>query len=299
MSAKPNARHSELPAKVRSFDDVEFDPRQDVWRFRSGLQNIDIDFGLLDGCSLDLTESFRRVMLWYVQRRSASLANGIYQRFLHFIKSQVSGSFTVEISADQILIYRSNLPSGRRWYLTTLAGALRRWVAFDLPGISIDAILLLKRLRLEGNRKGEAVRTACPISGPLSDIEFSALISAVNAAYRDGALSRQAYLMASLCMTFGLRPVQLAALKSVDLFPTDGKAAPYLRIPRAKQRGQVSRDTFTNRPLIPALAWELEAHVAEVAKRLHNQSCPGGNPMFPASSAHNTDGTFLTTSRLG
>lgn len=284
MSAKPKARRSELPAKARSFDDVEFDPRQDVWRFRSGLQSIHIDLGALDGCSPELAAAFRRLILWYVQRRSASLANGIYTRFLHFVRSQVADTPIAEITASHILGYRSSLPEGQRWYLTTLAGAFRRWLIFDLPGINADAERLLRQLRLQGNRKGEAVRTACPISGPLTDIEFSALVSAVNSAFRAGALPRESYTLALLCMTLGLRPVQLAALKTIDLLPAGDDGQTTLRVPRAKQQGQGSRVTFKERSLVPTLARLLEAHVAEVAERLKGQGCPSGYPMFPASS---------------
>lgn len=289
MSGSPKFRQADLPQVACSAEGVEFDPRADLWRFRSGLQDLNIDVGEIERLAPNLIGSFRRLALWYVENRSTSLANGIYQRLLHFLRSQPGGRLAGSITAQQILTYRSGLSPDQCWYLTALAGALRRWAAFELPGMGSDAPRLLKQLRLEGNRKGEAVRTACPISGPLSDIEFTGLVSALNSAFRDGILTRERFILASLCITLGLRPVQLAALKTLDLLPQGGEGPVSLRVPRAKQPQLGNRIVFKERPLAPALAQQLRVHVVDVESRLIGHSCPSGYPMFPASALNKTD----------
>jgi len=283
MSARPKSRRRVLSARARSFDGAEFDPRRDLWRFRSGLQVVNIDFGALQGCAPELAEAFRRLILWYVQNRSVSLASGIYNRFLHFTRFQGDGISIAEITAQQILDYRSSLPESQRWYVTTLAGAFRRWRAFELPGISSDTQQLLKKLKLKGNRKGEAVRTACPISGPLSDIKFSGIVSSINSAFREGSISRSDYLLVFLCVTLGLRPVQLSALKTVDFLSSNEGETAILRVPRAKQPEQGYRETFKERPLANLLVEQFILHVGEVQARFQRSLIPTSYPMFPAA----------------
>jgi len=283
MSARPKSRSHVVPAQARSFDGTEFDPRQDHWRFRSGLQEVNIDLLALRGRAPELVEPFRRLILWYVQSRSASLANVIYHRFLHFIRFQGDGFSIAEITARNILDYRSSLHEDQRWYVTTLAGALRRWQAFEIPGINNDVQPLLKKLRLKGNRKGEAIRTACPISGPLSDIEFSGVVSGVNTVFSNGWISRSDYLLAFLCLTLGLRPVQLAALKTADFVTSNEEEAAVLRVPRAKQPEEGYREAFKDRPLANLLREQFILHVAEVEARFKASLVPAGCPMFPAA----------------
>lgn len=284
------ARRSEkelgaLPAEARSFEGASFDPRSDHWRFRSGVHLVSIDFREVTGCSANLASSLRCVILWYVENRSSDLARSIFDRLLHFLRSQREGVVLSQITAADLTSYRAGLEPSQRWYLTTLSGAFRRWHQFGYPGVADDAYELLRRLRLKGNRKGEAVRSACPIKGPLSDIEFTGLVAAIARNYREGLLSREHHLLALLCICFGLRPVQLAALKVTDLI-SDGSGCPtHLCVPRAKQPGQLIRSEFKSRPLLPALAAELMEHALDVQGRF-SERCPAGPPLFPSAEAY-------------
>lgn len=273
----------ELPHMAVSADGAEFFPRAESWRFRSGVREIFIDFSALEGCSPLLVSEFRRLMLWYVENRSASHAQGVYQRFLHFARFHKEYSGIEEITSDHIIRYRAALGPDHKWYLTTLSGSLMRWVDLGYLGVHDEAYKLLKRLRLSGNRKGEAVRTACPISGPLTDIEFTGLLTALKNALRHGVITDEQYLMAWLCIGFAIRPSQVAALKICDLVKSElFEGSDALRIPRAKQRHQSIRGEFKERPLLSELALQLERQRDDVTARMKQEFCPEGMPLFPA-----------------
>jgi len=275
---------AESPHTAVSIDGAEFLTNEESWQFRSGVREFCIDFSALEGCSAQLVSAFRRLMLWYVQNRSVSHAQGIYYRFLHFVRFHNNGEEFEEITANHIISYRAALAPEHKWYLTVLSGALRRWVDLGYGGVRDDAFKLLKELRLAGSRKGEAVRTACPISGPLTDIEFTGLLTACKHALRHELISNEEYLMVWLCIAFAIRPSQMAALKICDIIRSDLFEGAYaLRIPRAKQRNQTIRDEFKERRLLSELVVHLERQRADVVARLKLESCPEGMPLFPAT----------------
>lgn len=283
MRTEPSSRNEEIRSTARSRQGVDFDPRLAVWNFRSGVDQLQIDFELLRGAQEPLSGSIRSLLLWYVENKSASLANNTFQRILHFLRwrQSVNADGIGEIGAADLLGYRSSLNDWEQWYLTLLAGAFRKLEALGYAGVSKEASDLLRKLKLRGNRKGEAVRTACPISGPLTDIEFTGVVTALTAAREAKQLSSEQFLMGWLCIGLGLRTIQIASLKVCDLVPArDGQPA-VLRVPRAKQRSQLHRSEFKERPLVPAFAAAFLQHIHDIGQRLGPAECPDGAPMFP------------------
>lgn len=283
MRADRSSKNEQIRSRARSRQGVEFDPRQMEWNFRSGVDQIRIEFELLRSAREPLSGSIRLLLLWYVENKSASLANTIFQRILHFLRwhPDGDGDGVREIGSADVLSYRAGLEEREQWYLTVLAGALRKLDALGYVGVSKEAIELLRVLKLRGNRKGEAVRTACPISGPLTDIEFTGVVSALTAAKEGGLLTREQFLLSWLCIGLGVRTVQIASLKVCDLVPGQDGSPAILRVPRAKQRSQLQRSEFKERPLVAAFAAEFREHVRHVGRQLAPEDCPEGAPMFP------------------
>lgn len=275
--------NEQLRSRARSRQGVEFDPRQGEWNFRSGVDQLQIDFSLLHGAREPLSGSIRLLLLWYVENKSASLANNIFQRILHFLRwyQKAAGEGAGEVGAADVLSYRASLEERQQWYLATLAGALRKLDALGYAGVSKEATDLLRQLKLRGNRKGEAVRIACPISGPLTDIEFTGVVTALTAANEGNRFTREQFLLGWLCIGLGLRTIQIASLKVCDLVPGQNGSPSILRVPRAKQRSQLQRSEFKERPLVAAFAAEFSDHVRDICQRLGRDDCPDGAPMFP------------------
>ncbi|AWJ86267.1 integrase (plasmid) [Azospirillum sp. TSH58] len=159
-----------------------------------------------------------------------------------------------EIGASHILSYRMTLDEGTEWYLGTLRGFFRIWRDLSLPGIGHEVVTLLDKMRLKGNRKGEAVRTADPLKGAFSDIEYSGVVNALHNGFAKNKISMENYILVWLFLALGARPIQLAALKLSDfsVVRASDKAAMYiLKVTRAKQRGQALRTEFKNRKILP------------------------------------------------
>ncbi|MXR38285.1 site-specific integrase [Neisseriaceae bacterium B2N2-7] len=212
----------------------------------------------------------------------------MHERLTHFIKSaniERSSPFK-EISSTDLINYKSTLTNATSWYLGSLSGLLQQWNNLGYPGITSDAIALLKQLRTQGNPKGEAVLTHDPIHGPFTDMELESLHASLDKAYANSAISREGYLLAYLFILLGQRSVQYAALKVRDVSierAKDGTPVYTLRVPRAKQRNQLSRAELRDRVLIPQIGELLIEHSNEVRAAFQGLlPDPLDAPLFPA-----------------
>ncbi|WP_215846107.1 site-specific integrase, partial [Acidithiobacillus caldus] len=218
----------------------------------------------------------------------SDLLSNMYERLGHYLRvvcddrSHPLG----EIASADLINYRSTLTSTTSWYLGSLSGLLKKWHSLGYSGVTTDAVALLKQLRNQGNRKGEAVLTHDPIEGPFTDIELESLQSSLDKAYVAGEVEIEGYLLAYLFMLLGQRPVQYAALKVRDVgvtYAKDGTAVYTIRVPRAKQRNQLSRTEFKDRVLIPQFGELLVRYSNEVQARFHGLlPDPVDVPLFPA-----------------
>jgi len=190
------------------------------------------------------------------------------------------------ITSSDLLNYKSSLGKRQAWYLGSLSGLLQKWHELGYPGVSDDAVVLLRNLRIEGNLKGEAVLTMDPDHGPFTDIELLALQSALDGAFAAGELNLDYYLLAHLYMLLGQRSVQYAAMKVKDVAVNrakDGTPVYTLRVPRAKQRKQLSREALKNRAIIPQVGELLVKYADSVRKQFADTMDDAGDaPLFPA-----------------
>lgn len=233
---------------------------------------VDLDFRDLGNVSPSLASGMKAALIWYAEEKSPSHLVNMFHRMRHFLisvsdnKDQPMSSIT---SVD-LLNYRSSLNPGNSWYLAALKGFLKKWHSLGIPGVSKDAVILLRQLRLAGNKKGVAVLTMDPDQGPLTDIELQSIRSALNGRYALGQLHERHYLLAWLVILLGQRPVQYAALKVCDLSVeqnSEGQPTYVLKVPRAKQRDQLERAEFKNHSINPDVGELLLKHAKEVRRR--------------------------------
>ncbi|MDV3439054.1 site-specific integrase [Pseudomonas otitidis] len=277
----------ELPAIALTRSGVRFDPRSDRWAYREAIDTVNLDFSKwLVADSLLL--SVKYVLLWYAENLSSAHLSNMHKRFAHCLKFLCSGRSRplVEITSADLINYKNSLAEANSWYFGSLAGFLKKWHSLGYPGVAAEAVILLKQLRVRGNRKGEAVLTHDPIHGPFTDIEFESLQSSLDKSYANGDVDREGYLLAYLFMLCGQRPVQYAAMKVCDVdsvYMRDGAIIYTVRIPRAKQRNKLSRSEFKDYVLIPKIGALLVEYCCEVRERfdglLWDQSQA---PLFPA-----------------
>jgi hypothetical protein len=158
-------------------------------------------------------------------------------KFLRAVRTDAC-SLIHEIRVNEILNYHSQLTEHDRWHLLAVSGLVQRWRSFGLPGVLPDAVELLKRMKIRGNQKGEAVLTADPYTVAFSETEFQALHAGLRGAYEREVITTERFLLAWLFLAFGQRPVQYAALKVCDLWYPRPRTARAGSASLAQGRGQ-------------------------------------------------------------
>jgi integrase len=226
----------------------------------------------------------KRLVLHYIEKHSLSHAENVLDRFAGFIRFAGKTAPIVQITASDVLAYRVTLDRNTEWYLGTLRGFFRNWRDLRLPGLDGEVVAVLDKIRLKGNRKGEAVRVADPHKGPFTDLEYQALILALNDAFAQGEIRVGDYILIQLFLALGARPIQLAGLKLCDFSCTqasDGAEIHLLQVPRAKQRYQALRAEFKPRRLSRDLGRAIEAYCESTRRQwAHLDLDPKQLPFF-------------------
>lgn len=115
------------------------------------------------------------------------------------------------------------------------------------PEIAFD----LEERTVGGNRKGQAVLSLDPEDGPLSDLEITGLLNALNARRHSNTMSLTEKVALWLCIALGCNPIQFALLREedVEVIGEGPDRFVQIRIPRMKKRSQKPRQDFRTRKL--------------------------------------------------
>jgi integrase len=277
----------QLPESAKTRDGTMFNPRLNPWTYRDPIETVSIDFErTITAHAPALTLSSKLTLLWYAQHKSTRHLMNMHARFSHFLEFRATCvDVPYEITATDVLNYKASLAKSHLWYLTSLAGFLRKWSRLGYPGIREEAVGLLGSMRLPGNQKGAAVITMDPRVGPLTNVEVEAIQDAINDAYGSGKLDEEGFLLARLFIGLGGRPAQYASLKVCDVLlesTPQGDQTYFLNMPRAKQRGQPCRGAFKSKALIAQLGAPLHAYASVVREKFVGRlSDPSQAPLFP------------------
>lgn len=287
LGLQESAEPIRLPQTAKTRDGTVFHPNSNKWAYRDSLVTVSIDFGrTIHPYAPELIPTAKAVLLWYAQNRSARHLINMHSRLAHFLEFRAAHAETSgEVTVNDILNYKASLELPRSWYLTSLAGLLKKWHRLGYAGIDEAVVRLLDGMTLRGNQKGAAVLTMDPIMGPFSDNEVEALQDAIDEAYGDGRLSDDEFLLARLFLALGGRPQQFASLKVCDVreeSTPQGDRTYFLQLPRAKQRGQRSRSEFKSRALIPQIGRPLYEYSQRVRSKYRSLLTDSSQaPLFP------------------
>lgn len=276
-----------LPSIIRTKSGVEIDPRQDVWVWRDSAYSVNLNFLSIQGVAPALILALKSVLSVYAENKSVSHLDNMFDRICHLLKFLCETSIEPisTITHIDLINYRASLDASNSWYLSGLAGVLKKWYDLGVPGVTAAAKALLVQLRLKGNQKGVAILTMDPNFGPFTDIELQAISSALNDAYAAGVVDLDKYLLVWLFMLLGQRPIQYSALKACDVIvgkAKDGSTRYSLRVPRAKQRDLMSRGEFKDRLLIPQIGELLAQYAVAIQLRFEGiLADPRQAPLFP------------------
>lgn len=281
----------DLPNSALTRAGLEYSPSSKSWAFRDGVRNISLRFDLLPPISNQLMLGLKKTLMWYLANRSSRTAEGHFHDFVklaRFISRTQPGPVS-RITRNNLLEYR-NSTEKVEFDLAKIRGFLVRWTKLGSAGIELEVATILSKWRLRQSPIGVAVATLDPRKGPLTDLEFESILSALHHAYRENSVKLEDLLLAYLFISLGVRPAQIASLKCADLnVPLVNGGDYIIQIPRVKQR-QLSRSAFKARKLTVQLGRPLAAHVETVCKRfVERLQNPLDAPMFPRRSDSSLD----------
>lgn len=261
MNNLPAIKQNDL---VKTRSGVCFDLMHDVWNIFDPAGTAKINFDRLGPLiSAEMLVATKHTVAHYLRTKSTSLSQLVFDRLCGFCHFAANDKQLTSITAPDILAYRASLDQSHEWYLGTLRGFFRTWSDLRLPGLDIEVIQVLNKVRLKGNRKGDAVRTADPNRGPFTDIELQAIVTALNDALARDEIDISDYVLVQLFLALGARGVQLASLKICDFSITkanNGDIVHLIQVPRAKQRNGEHRAEFKARKLTPDLGRLIDRH---------------------------------------
>ncbi|MBB1398093.1 site-specific integrase [Pseudoalteromonas sp. SG44-8] len=206
-----------------------------------------INFQSLSTLDPETEEGFRKALCRYAEELSAKHTYNMFYYFSAYLKKTA----TNVISLATLTNYRASLDDDTEYKLGALKGFLLAWYEWGFNGISKEVVDYLEELTLKGNPKGNAVKGACPYSGPLTHNELGALIDWASNAFTKRTLNLKEYSCFMALVLTGRRYVQIRSLRSVDLIVReDSSGNDYvINCPRAKQRGVGFREQFTPLPI--------------------------------------------------
>lgn len=208
-------------------------------------KNVSINLGKIRGIlRQDIEQGFLQTLSYYARSMSSWHTRNIYE----FFWGMIHKTGAKVINPPMLINYRATLGRHTEWRLGTIRGFLYKWYDLGHPGISSDIIDLLNSWTLKGNIKGDAVKRLNPTEGPLTDIELLAFNEGAARAFEQGLISITDLSISLLTSHTGRRPKQIAYIKICDLDGTKknkkGEPMYLVNIPRAKQRGEVFRDSL-------------------------------------------------------
>lgn len=282
---------SGLPELAKTRSGIRFCPHTERWSYRDSSDNVSLNFTKFGLVTDSFLMASKLALLWYAESMSPSHLMNMYQRLEHLLRTVTAGRNELlnEITSQDLINYRATLKKRDSWYLGSLSGLLQKWRQLGYPGVTDDAVKLLKQFRIEGNIKGEAVLTMDPEHGPFTDIEVQSIQAGLDRKLFDRQISLEKYLLVYLYMLLGQRSVQYAGLKVCDVgvsLSKEGSPVYTLSVPRAKQREQLSRTEFKNRVLIPQIG-KLLVEYANQVRVAYEDRLPDSSqaPLFPAKQS--------------
>ncbi|MGY4800051.1 site-specific integrase [Teichococcus aerofrigidensis] len=252
--------------------------------------SVPLEFAALAALQPSVVLRLQHTFGHFLETRSVSHSRNLFGRLLEFYRAVLAGAKpqSVElIEFSHLLIWQKQLTKDTLWKLGVVRILLEKAARLGYGFCSGSALDWLGEAVLPGNPKGGDVQTRDPNRGAFTAAEVETLNAALNDAYAEGEVDLPDYAAGHVLLAFGVRSRQLAALKEKDLIAApaqDGEMRYILRIPQAKQRGELTRGSFRARPCDRRLGRLLERLIAENAGLRKDPAVAADDwPMFISS----------------
>lgn len=272
-------------------DGHAFIPSDDVWVVATPSGSASFNFNNLPGASSRLRQQIKAVcrsLLVSGSPSRACQALSAYRVLIRFLAEEAPGRDVEVIGLGDVLRYGASLKAKELYKLRRLREHLLLWLDLGIGGLGEDLLNRLQDLETKRHEIGAAVRTMDPEAGPLTDIEYESLLSAIRKAFTEGRLATSNYTLLMLAITLGARPLQLAMLKCSDFTVTarqDHSQIFILQVTRIKQgKGIRPRTIFRPRELAPALGTLIQRQCDEARKwAIAHDVVPDEAPIFSSN----------------
>lgn len=268
---------TQLPERAFTRSGISFQPRDEVWEWTDGPFRLVIDFRKLSTKSPALIEGLKHTLLIFARGSSANHVSNLFQSFTHFIASRTELTPLNHITKSEVSNYAARLGTHEIGRLSTLNVLLQKWEALHVGGITRECTQYLRERRKPGNEKGAAVRNRDPVDGPFSEAEYTALYSAMDAAYGTGQVPLWVMILTRLLFACGGRISQYASLKVKDLQEIGGSFV--LNLPQVKTREYHARVSFKAFDISPQTGRLTTRHIQQILLKGHDAE----SALFPAS----------------
>jgi len=237
----------------RTIDGYIFDPVPDRWVVATPLGPASFNFTNLTGASAELRAGVKEACASLLQTISPSRAMqalSAYRVFIRYLSREARRDEVNEIDVRDVLRFGASLTKRQRYRLRRLKEHLMLWAGTGAYGLTRNLQRALPKIVTEAHEVGAAVRTMDPDAGPLTDLEYEGVVTAMRKGFASGSLGLADYTLMVLALTLAARPLQLAMIKVKDFSESrreDGTAVFILHVTRLKQ-GQGIRPRTLFRP---------------------------------------------------
>lgn len=259
---------------VRALSGALIDTSGDAWRLSP--DHI-LHWSHFEGTRQFVLNALEAYARYLIRNNAPAYVNSQLKHLRVLTRAKVRRSLDRSIASDYF-IGRPLFESFKQEALETVSlsnisaytGAFVRWYLWSTdagyPAFDPDVAAEFELVHIGGNPQGQAVLRQDPNSGPLREVELTALRGALKAAEREKTLSTSDLCLAWLFLSFGTNPKNLRLLNEEDLITTplaDGGVIYELRIPRIKKRTPGERDQFRVRRLVPEIGRLIERLIWE------------------------------------
>lgn len=279
----------------RTLDGFLFDPAEDLWRVPTPTGLASFNFHNLPGASERLRQCIKEVSAALLASITPKRAEQALSAFRVLVRESSAGHTLDSIALIDVVRFGESLGARQLYQLRRLKEHLLLWVDLGIPGLERDLQDALPRLSTERHEIGNAIRTMDADRGPLTDLEFEAVVTAMRREFAGGRISLDDYTLMTLALTLGARPQQLATMKCKDFTETprqQGGSVFILQVTRLKQgKGIRPRTLFRPRELSAGVGALVKAQCSNAAQWAAEHGIAAGDaPIFPSQVQGKSEG---------
>jgi integrase len=272
---------------LRTLDGYLFDPDEDVWHIPTLGGLASFNFDNLPGASSCLRQCIKDVCAALLVSIAPLRANQALWAYRALLRHSAAQRCLDSIALDDVVRYGESLGARQRYRLRQIKEHLLLWINLGIAGLDADLCSALPYLVTQTHEIGNAVRTMDVNIGPLTDIEYESVTTAMRREFAAGRVGRSDYTLMTLALTLGVRPSQIAAMKCKDFSETyrqDGSRIFILQVTRLKQgKGIRPRTLFRPRELSGSLGVLVQAQYKTAADWAQKYGIPVDEaPIFPS-----------------